>query len=90
MALNWDAGHGMYFSSLPEGTKQMNGASMRNKLMPRQMVLGYSALLAFVLVSNALVWKWPDYSEWFLGSGLVLIAVFLFFVFRAARKTNAS
>lgn len=61
---------------------------MGRTLIPSQMVAGLAALLAFCFGSTAIVWKWPESSEWVLGIGLATVAVFLFFVYRAARKAD--
>jgi membrane protein implicated in regulation of membrane protease activity len=61
---------------------------MGNKMTPSQQVGGVIMVWAFCLASTALVWKWPEYSTWFMGVALALIAVFLLFVYRAARKAS--
>lgn len=60
------------------------------KMTPAQTVAGFAAFLAVIWTSTAIVWKWPDSSTWVVGGGLALVAVFLFFVYRAARKAHSS
>lgn len=59
------------------------------KMTASQTVGGFAALMVFVWTSTAIVLKWPDSSTWVLGIGLVLVAIFLFFVYRAARKAES-
>lgn len=59
---------------------------MANKLTPSQTLLGLFATLAFCYLGTALVWKWPDHSTWFASGALLVVALFLFFVYRATRK----
>jgi hypothetical protein len=59
---------------------------MAAKMTPAQTVGGFAALMVFVWSTTAIVWVWPDASTWVLGATLVLIAIFLAFVYRAARK----
>jgi hypothetical protein len=63
---------------------------MVKKMTPAQTVAGSAATLAYCFLGTAIVWKWPDSSTWLLGVTLVLVAVFLFFVYRAARKADPS
>lgn len=58
------------------------------KMTASQTVGGFAATMAFCWAGTAIVWKWPDSSPWLLGITLVLVAVFLFFVYRAARKED--
>jgi hypothetical protein len=61
-------------------------AYMGKKMTPAQTVAGFAATLAFCYLATAIVWKWPGSSNWILGGGLVLVAIFLFIVYKAARK----
>lgn len=59
---------------------------MGSKMTPSQQVAGFAATLAFCFATTAIMLRWPEYSDWVFGGGLVLIAIFLFFVYMAARK----
>ena len=59
---------------------------MVKRMTPSQTVLGFAVTLAVCYVGTAIAWKWPDSGYWPLATVVVLAAVFLFFVYRAARK----
>jgi hypothetical protein len=60
------------------------------KMTPAQTVAGFAIFLAVIWTSTAIVWIWPQSSTWVLGGGTALVAIFLFFVYRAARKAHPS
>ena len=61
---------------------------MAKTMTPAQTVAGFIATMAVIFTMTAVVWVWPDSADWVLGTTVVLVAVFLFFVYRAARKEN--
>lgn len=63
---------------------------MGKKIVPSQLVVGFSALLAVCFLNTLVVWFWPQSSLWALGVVLLLVAAFLIYVYRASRKTESS
>lgn len=53
------------------------------------MALGYATTLAIIFITTAVAWMWPNASDWVFGGIAILAGVFLFFVWRAARKQEA-
>jgi hypothetical protein len=61
---------------------------MAKTMTPSQTVAGFAATLAVCYVGTAIMWAWPDSANWVLGATVVLVTIFLFFVYRAARKAD--
>jgi hypothetical protein len=71
-------------------TEHSNGRFAMTKMTPAQTVAGFALFLAVIWTSTAIVWIWPQSSAWILGGEVALVAIFLFFVYRAARKAHPS
>ena len=59
---------------------------MAKTMTPSQTVAGFALMIAMIFIMTAIAWAWPDAANWVLGATVLLVAIFLFFAYRAERK----